>query len=579
MTINGVGILVKPFLKSHFPASFRSGKHPSFFFFLGRVFFSFFVFGAISPALAAGPPPEDLNKIVIFAPEPLRNKLREGWWGLFVQDALIRGYRQGGLSVMSADLASASQARQARQSSLEDPSQEGQAVFSARKGAFWLLRGTVQKVLRLVQFQFQVVSHKGIQKMGFRFSPDALSPHEFLVQLSKKLRVFLPRLPLPRKPVHPVTWAQLEKFYSLGAQGRQIGSQQGSPQGADRVGLAPMLGVKALRARVFAATAESFLKEALQTESRSGKKRLLKAAIQQISRAVALEPWHGRYLALQGEIYYFLRLDKQALAFARRAGAKNPGEVLALVVRALVAGPSTGRGLEWMTQVEKLFPLNPKNTGGSQTSIASDIQGGALAPFMGGKSTSLALNKYARTMRKARVYLKNKQWKKAEKTLLEAQTYSPDAVEPALAVFRMYIETGETKNAEKGLKSLSEAFPEDPDVWLSLGVAQKLLRKGEAANDSFSRSLVLRPQHRETIHFFARSLMREKRFKEAKEQLALLVSLEQDLEEPWLDFGMVLIELKDWEAARGAFERVLEINPQSKIAKTMLEEVFKKGGD
>jgi tetratricopeptide (TPR) repeat protein len=177
-----------------------------------------------------------------------------------------------------------------------------------------------------------------------------------------------------------------------------------------------------------------------------------------------------------------------------------------------------------------------------------------------------------------------------------------------------YLAEGKAAEAKEIFSALLNKYPEDPDLYLFLGIAFLRLRDPRAAEAQIKKALALAPNHAEArtllgwidlevkrdyssaVDEYARVIALRPDFPEAYNNLGVALrkkgdldkalenfnqalKLRQDYSEARSNRGWVYVEQRKWREARADFEQALRVNPQDDGALYGLSHVLKEARD
>ena len=179
---------------------------------------------------------------------------------------------------------------------------------------------------------------------------------------------------------------------------------------------------------------------------------------------------------------------------------------------------------------------------------------------------------------------------------------------------KSYLAEGKAAEAKEIFWALLNKYPDDPDLYLFLGITSLRLRDPKAAEAQIKKALALAPNHAEArtllgwidlevkrdygsaIEEYTRvvelrpdlpeaynnlgvAFRKKGDFDKALESFSQALKLRQDYSEARSNRGWVYVEQGKWREARGDFEQALRINPDDDGALYGLSHVLKEARD
>lgn len=151
---------------------------------------------------------------------------------------------------------------------------------------------------------------------------------------------------------------------------------------------------------------------------------------------------------------------------------------------------------------------------------------------------------------------------------------SQDAMEKRVELARRYISAGDWGNAERNLKQASALKPNSPEVHEAFALLYQRTGEDELAEKNFRQALSLDRKFSRARNNYAAYLYQHQRYKEAEEQLVIVVSdtLYTGRPQALVNLGLCRMQLKKYKDARVDFERALTLDRTNAIA--LLEMAF-----
>src|SRR3989304_3456575 len=154
-------------------------------------------------------------------------------------------------------------------------------------------------------------------------------------------------------------------------------------------------------------------------------------------------------------------------------------------------------------------------------------------------------------------FLKDSQWEQGKKFLAE----------------------GKAREAKETFAALVKRHPQEPDLYLLLGISSLRLRAAEAAEIYLKQARALAPDHVE-----ARTLLGwidlevRKDYASAVKEYTRVIELRPDFAEPYNNLGVAFKKKGEGEA-RSDFEQALKINPRDEGALYGMPQVLREARD
>jgi cytochrome c-type biogenesis protein CcmH/NrfG len=123
------------------------------------------------------------------------------------------------------------------------------------------------------------------------------------------------------------------------------------------------------------------------------------------------------------------------------------------------------------------------------------------------------------------------------------------------------------QGAVNDLRTLAGEFPQESEVWLSLGLALEDQDAFDDAVQAFRRALDEEPDAPEVLYHMALAQMGQEDWEGAQGTLALLLQRSARHGQGWLLMGAVETRLERWREALRAYEQALQLDPNSEKAR------------
>jgi len=154
--------------------------------------------------------------------------------------------------------------------------------------------------------------------------------------------------------------------------------------------------------------------------------------------------------------------------------------------------------------------------------------------------------------------------------LQHALDLDPFDVEIWIALGSLHFTSNNLEAALFAFTQADELRPDDATLQLHLAVVQQHRQSWAHAETHFRNSLELQPENLGALKLFAGFLMARERFAEAREILERALMVELDDPEVFLSLGVCWHRLKQYQAAKSCFNRILTLSPHHPIAQENL---------
>lgn len=143
-----------------------------------------------------------------------------------------------------------------------------------------------------------------------------------------------------------------------------------------------------------------------------------------------------------------------------------------------------------------------------------------------------------------------------------------DAFEQRVALARQYIGRRNWEDAKRNLKVASEIDDSNPEVYEAFALVYQSTGEFELAEENFRRAINLDKTFSRARNNYAAFLYSQERYREAEEQLALVVkdTLYNARPQAFLNLGLCRLKLFDSRGAEEAFLRTLSMQRDNTIA-------------
>ncbi len=143
-----------------------------------------------------------------------------------------------------------------------------------------------------------------------------------------------------------------------------------------------------------------------------------------------------------------------------------------------------------------------------------------------------------------------------------------DAFEQRVALARQYIGRRNWEDAKRNLKVAAEIDNSNPEVYEAFALVYQSTGEFELAEENFRRAISLDKNFSRARNNYAAFLYSQERYREAEEQLALVVkdTLYNARPQAFLNLGLCRLKLFDSRGAEEAFLRTLSMQRDNTIA-------------
>lgn len=161
----------------------------------------------------------------------------------------------------------------------------------------------------------------------------------------------------------------------------------------------------------------------------------------------------------------------------------------------------------------------------------------------------------------------------AREALTQAHQHDPDSVELAVCLGNLQFQLNDFAGALYYFKHAAERKPQDGDIQFRVANTALLCGEIELGGKSLQLALELNPRHPGALRLSAGQHFQQGRHAEAAgDYFALLGAGVEDVE-LLLQLGECLRAMEDFNSARWAFKRVLELEPASTTARQAIQEL------
>ncbi|MDK1117485.1 MAG: tetratricopeptide repeat protein [Anaerolineae bacterium] len=198
--------------------------------------------------------------------------------------------------------------------------------------------------------------------------------------------------------------------------------------------------------------------------------------------------------------------------------------------------------------------------------------------------TALSLNRENPIVRNLRglYWLRNGNNERALIEYLLAATYEPDNPLWQISIAEVYIQQADLSAALNSYISAVEIAPEDATVWRLLAnfCAQYNIQIEEIGLPAAQNAVELAEEDPLAQDILGWTLTLLERYNQAEEALQQALSLDPQLAQAHLHFGIVSLQLDDWGSALDHLKQAVEINPYGSVgdqAQVLLNQYFPSG--
>ena len=150
----------------------------------------------------------------------------------------------------------------------------------------------------------------------------------------------------------------------------------------------------------------------------------------------------------------------------------------------------------------------------------------------------------------------------------------PSYSTPLLNLGNLYRKEGDFAQAETLLQRALGSEPENPEVNYSLGMLYARRPEAGAAEEYLKTAIKLRPDYSDALNNLGVLLIQQKRYREAEANFKACIEAVPAFDQSYLNLARLYVVLNDKEKARGTLEDLLQIQPQHKMAKQMLQLLY-----
>ncbi len=151
----------------------------------------------------------------------------------------------------------------------------------------------------------------------------------------------------------------------------------------------------------------------------------------------------------------------------------------------------------------------------------------------------------------------------AREAFQEAARLTPSHLQARLALAAVCVQQGNAQAALDACHGATRIAADSPSVWFGLGVAQEAADLKDEALQSYEHALALDPGHVDALNNRGTLLIALGRVREAVENNQRLVWQQPHSAQAQFNLGESLIVAKDYPAAAGAFQKSLQLSPDS----------------
>lgn len=142
------------------------------------------------------------------------------------------------------------------------------------------------------------------------------------------------------------------------------------------------------------------------------------------------------------------------------------------------------------------------------------------------------------------------------------------ALETRVQLARSYIGEQNWEDAKRNLKIAASIDPNSPEVHEAFALVYQSTGEDELAEESFKRAIALRSHFSRARNNYAAFLYGHGRYREAEEQLAVVIkdTLYESRPQAFINLGLCKVQLGDLEGAKTALSRALTMDRTNLLA-------------
>jgi tetratricopeptide (TPR) repeat protein len=140
---------------------------------------------------------------------------------------------------------------------------------------------------------------------------------------------------------------------------------------------------------------------------------------------------------------------------------------------------------------------------------------------------------------------------------------NPQEARAHLLLALAYIALHQPDDALAIYRGMAKTFPKNPEVFRLIGVVYQMEGKGVEARQAFEQSLALVPDYFPTLERLTHLDLKERRFTDAEQRLAGVISKNPNHAQPYLLQGQVDLESGKTNEAESALSKAIELDPAS----------------
>jgi Flp pilus assembly protein TadD/O-antigen ligase len=171
---------------------------------------------------------------------------------------------------------------------------------------------------------------------------------------------------------------------------------------------------------------------------------------------------------------------------------------------------------------------------------------------------------------------KSKNWEQVIAEAKKAFAYNPHEVRTLSLLARAYLKTGRYREAIEPLATVIEAYPNDMNAHINMGIACDHIGDYTRALNEYEKALRIQPDFAKAHNNMGITFMKQKKPDRALEQFQKAIALDPKNSSAFTNIGIVAMRRKQYPQAAEAFEKAVELNPGSAVAQKNLGYVYFK---